>query len=248
MVGGEMRALLILLLVPSFALGLAVGATRVVGQPTPAAAQPTAFVWADRVFVTGHDLDVWLKSRGSSYEHWAARHPSLAETFPISAKRALVLDAAQPSGGNSGKEETWWNVLLVALAAASGITLLIYLIDQSRPGMLRAFGHETGSLGRFRPDRGPSPERLVTAPRVRPAIEESHATLRHATLRRGWGAVAPRLAHVGPETVKRGRAAAEATRPIRRRIRRHYLPRIVFYSACVILAFVVGAAISGYLN
>ena len=242
MVGGEMRSLLILLLVPSVALGLAVGTTRVVGQPTPAAAQPTAFVWADRVFVTGHDLDAWLKSRGSSYEQWAARHPSLAETFPLNSKRALVIKKEQFSG-NSSKEETWWNALLVALAAASGITLLLYLIDQRRPGMWRALGHETGSLGRLRSDRTPSPERLSPAPRMRPAIVGSHATLR-----RSWGAVAPRLAHVGPETVKRGRAAAEATRPMRRRIRRHYLPRIVFYSACVILAFVIGAAISGYLN
>jgi hypothetical protein len=66
--------------------------------------------------------------------------------------------------------------------------------------------------------------------------------------RRGWGVVGPRLAHVGPQAVEHSRAAASATRPLRRRFRRRYLPRLVFYAASVVLAFAVGAAISTYLN
>jgi len=238
MQGGEMRALLILLLVPSFALGLVTGATRVVGQPTPPVAQASGFVWADRVFVSGHDLDGWLKSRGSSYEQWAARHPGLAETFPLDSKRAL---AAAPGAGSSREQPDWWNKLLALLALGSTVTLLLYWLDQRRPGMWRQLAHETGSLGRARPDRNSEP--AWTVAKMLPAFDDSREALR-----RGWGAVRPRLAHVGPGALERGRAAASATRPLRRRIRRRYLPRVVFYAAGVILAFVVGAAVSGYLS
>jgi hypothetical protein len=233
-----MRALLILLIVPAFALGLAVGATRVVGQPTPPVVQPTGFIWADRVFVSGHDLDSWLKSRGSSYQQWAARHPGVAETFPLAAKRALVAPK-QSAGG--GSEPAWWNVLLTVLAVGSAVTLVLYLIDQRRPGIWRELAHETGSLGRIRPDRGSEPAHAHMKLRLR--LEDSRDAFH-----RGWGSVRPRLAHVGPEALKRGRAAASATRPMRRRIRRRYLSQIVFYAAAVVLAFAIGAAISGYLN
>jgi hypothetical protein len=233
-----MRALLILLLVPAFALGLAIGATRVVGQPTPPVAQPTALVWADRVFAGGHDLDAWLRSRGSSYEQWAARHPGLAETFPLDAKRALPATKLSASGGG---EPAWWNLLLSVLAVGSAVTLVLYLIDRRRPGIWRGLAHETGSLGRVRPNRGSESVRAAT--KMRPALEESREAFRHP-----WGAVAPRLAHVGPEAVKRGRAAAKATGPVRRRIRRRYLSRFFFYAASVLLAFAIGAAVSTYLN
>jgi hypothetical protein len=34
-------------------------------------------VWADRVFVNRHELAVWLRSRGASYDEWVRNHPAL---------------------------------------------------------------------------------------------------------------------------------------------------------------------------
>src|SRR5436190_22560906 len=92
-----MRALAILLLVPGFSLGLAAGATHLVGPLEPVSAQKTSLVWANRVFTTQGDLESWLVSRGSNYELWSQRHPVAAHHFDArslsangSAKHARV--------------------------------------------------------------------------------------------------------------------------------------------------------------
>jgi hypothetical protein len=51
------------------------------GPPIVSSQQPTAVVWAGRVFPTQHDLAAWLRSRGASYDAWVAAHPDAAAPF-----------------------------------------------------------------------------------------------------------------------------------------------------------------------
>ena len=45
--------------------------------PSVRTARPTSVVWDNRVFDSQHALAAWLRSRGASYETWAAAHPEL---------------------------------------------------------------------------------------------------------------------------------------------------------------------------
>jgi hypothetical protein len=278
-----MRLLLILFVVPAFALGLVVGATRVVGKPNAPTAQPTSLIWAGRVFTSGQDLNTWLKSRGSSYQQWATHHPGLATTFPLSSKRPVAKEAVAADTGN---QPGWWNVLLACLLIGSGVTLLLCLLEQRLP-TIRARRpvstrdvHVTGpamegagvvappllmkvsrALGREAPEKRtpaiqdslPEPVGVAVAANLVPAAD------RIGAFRRSWQTVSMRLARIAPGAVQRsraaavrhpwsGRAAAVVRHPLSRRMRRHYLPRIAFYAAAIVLAFAIGAAVSSYLN
>ena len=268
---GSMRVLLILFVVPAFALGLAVGATRVVGKPNAPAAQPTSLIWAGRVFTSGQDLNSWLKSRGSSYQQWATHHPGLATTFPLSAKRPVAKEEVAADGRN---QPGWWNVLLMGLVIGSGVTLLLCLVEQRRPTIRARRPLSTRdvqvnspavegaavvtppllmkvsrALGREAPEKTaaaiqdslPEPVGVEVAANLVPPVD------RIGAFRRSWQTVNMRLARIG-ETAERSRAIAIARHPLSRRIRRRYLPRIAFYAAAIVLAFAIGAAISSYLN
>jgi hypothetical protein len=66
-------------------------ATHVVGVPqTPANAQKTSIVWANRVFVTRRELARWLHARGASYARWAQKHPGLASGRAPAADAGLA--------------------------------------------------------------------------------------------------------------------------------------------------------------
>jgi hypothetical protein len=229
---GSMRVLLILFVVPAFALGLVVGATRVVGQPAIPPAQATALVWANRVFTRGHDLDSWLKSRGSSYEQWATHHPSLATTFPLSSKRPVAKEAVAADTAN---QPGWWNVLLECLVIGSGVTLLLCLLEQRRPTIRARRPVSTRevqvtspaiegagvvappllmkvsrALGREAPqkttpvihDSLPEPVGVEVAANLVPAVD------RISAVRRSWQTVSMRFARIAPGAVQRSRAVA----------------------------------------
>jgi hypothetical protein len=280
---GSMRLLLILFVVPAFALGLVVGATRVVGKPNAPTAQPTSLIWAGRVFTSGQDLNTWLKSRGSSYEQWAAHHPGLATTFPLSSKRPVAKEAVAADGRN---QPGWWNVLLVGLVIGSGVTLLLCFLEQRRPTIRTRRPVSTRdvqvtspaidgagivappllmkvsrALGREAPEQTtpaiqdslPEPVGVEVAANLVPAVD------RIGAVRRSWQTLSMRFARIAPGAVQRsraaavrhpwsGRAAAVVRHPLSRRMRRHYLPRIAFYAAAIVLAFAIGAAVSSYLN
>jgi MYXO-CTERM domain-containing protein len=89
-----MRLLAALVLPPLLALGIAFGATRVVGG-APTHAQPV--VWGKRTFASRAALGRWLRSRGRSYEAWARRHPA---TPPVAKDgRSSSLDSTTVGGG-----------------------------------------------------------------------------------------------------------------------------------------------------
>jgi hypothetical protein len=63
--------------------------------------QPTAVVWAGRVFPSEADLGRWLRSRGSSLEAWRAAHPGGAAVLghrpaPAVARRPAQTAAHDP--------------------------------------------------------------------------------------------------------------------------------------------------------
>lgn len=111
----------------------------------PPTAQPTALVWAGRVFVDSASLDRWLHARGSSYEVWATRHPRLAwttEPKPVTPQ----VEATRPGTGH-----------LMAgglLALAAGVVLALTVANPPR-GLVRLASRRgppalawRGSLGR----------------------------------------------------------------------------------------------------
>jgi hypothetical protein len=51
--------------------------------------QPSAIVWADRVFTSSHALKVWLRDHGVSYNAWVAAHPRSAAIIDPKAAAAL---------------------------------------------------------------------------------------------------------------------------------------------------------------
>ena len=67
-------------------------------QPTRNA-QPSAVVWAGRVFKTPSELGRWLRSHGSDYRTWARRHPLDASALerrpaPAPARRRQPKEAS----------------------------------------------------------------------------------------------------------------------------------------------------------
>jgi len=68
-------------------------------KPLPVrTARPTSVVWDNRVFDSQHALAAWLRSRGASYEKWAAAHRELARIFnPGAAPAPQTTRAAAPA-------------------------------------------------------------------------------------------------------------------------------------------------------
>jgi hypothetical protein len=126
------------------AVGIMTAGERIVGtDPVKSSIEPTAFVWADRVFSSKPAFDSWLRSRGSTYVQWATRHPAAAATVERRNVAQLPQDAVAVS------PVTGPNMLLltlgvggfVALALALAVALRYLRLTVLRPLPTLAFGH-----------------------------------------------------------------------------------------------------------
>ncbi|HEY8777417.1 MAG TPA: hypothetical protein VIM33_13210 [Gaiellaceae bacterium] len=240
-----MRALAILFLVPGFSLGLVAGATHLVGPLDPVPAQPTSLEWSNRIFPTKVDFETWLVARGSSYELWSQRHPVAAHHFD---------DASRSLASNSATKHSTVHVqsgVALAIAIISFAVLLAMLIltryvrsarflwdpptglrvRRSSPRVAAAYGTRSGGRAR-------APRRLHLPDRPKAALLMEGALPARQKARGTLG----RLGRIAP-----GRASLLAARSNSRLVR-HYLPRVTFYAAAVVLSFAIGAWIAIYLQ
>ena len=223
-----MRALAILCVVPGFSLGLIAGVTHLVGPLEPSA-QQTNLVWSNRVFTTRREFETWLASRGSNYELWSQRHPVAARHFD-DASRSLATNASSQDSGRQAQSGT---ALLIAIISCS--VLLAMLALPRLVSSARFVLEPPKAALRL---RGP-PSTVVATVASRSGAVARAPRKRHAPGR-------PRSALL-PEALRApGRAALTAKS--KSRLVRHYLPRVIFYSAVVALSFAIGALISGYLQ
>lgn len=111
-----------LLTVPcAVALVFALVASQLAAGPSKphATAQAQAIVWNNRVFFDREELAKWLRSRGASYDVWAANHPqpvtTTLPTAPTQKKKSRLhlptLHTVLLGGGAAG--------LVIVLAALS---------------------------------------------------------------------------------------------------------------------------------
>jgi hypothetical protein len=88
------KPLAALVLPPLLTLGIAIGATRLVGgEPTSSRTHAHGVVWGKRTFVNRAELGRWLDSHGRSYEAWARRHPAKPKADRPAGHRFSTLDA-----------------------------------------------------------------------------------------------------------------------------------------------------------
>jgi hypothetical protein len=67
-------------------------------RPAPVSAiQPTAVIWADRVFTSRSALDLWLRSRGASYVGWARAHRGASRVFEPGGAAVASAHGGRPS-------------------------------------------------------------------------------------------------------------------------------------------------------
>lgn len=67
-------------------------------RPVPVSAiQPTAVIWADRVFTSRAALDLWLRSRGASYAGWARAHRGASTVFEPGRSAVASARSGRPS-------------------------------------------------------------------------------------------------------------------------------------------------------
>ncbi len=252
-----MRALAILLLVPGFSLGLVAGATHLVGPLEPVSAQQTSLVWANRVFTTQSDFESWLVSRGSNYELWSQLHPAAARHFD-DASRSL----AASSSVEHSKLHVQSDIALLIVIISSALVLAMlalprfvrsarFLLDPPSGLRLRgpplAVGAAVGSRSR---GRARAPRRTQVPVRQRSVLLPEGPRFDWRKGRDSLG----RLGRVAPgrdSLIRLGRVApgrvSLAVRPNSRLVR-HYLPRVTFYAAAVVLSFAIGAWVAIYLQ
>ena len=239
--GRVMRALAILFLVPGFSLGLIAGVTHVVGPLDPVPVKETSLVWSNRIFATRGDFESWLTSRGSNYELWSQRHPGAARHFEDVSLRSL---AASSSAQQSRRPAQSGTALLIAIISSAVLLAMLAL-----PKFVRSRAPWDPRTGLRLPR---SPSRSVA---TLPATPRGRARARPRTL----APVLPRFPEAVPfdwrkgwSTVDRvGRVALAARTALaaksRSRLVRHYLPKVTFYAAAVILSFAIGAWVAIYL-
>jgi hypothetical protein len=244
---GFVRLLAVPLVAAGFALGLVIAATHLVQGVSPEPFQPTAIVWADRVFATPHQFDVWLRSRGSSYKLWAAHHPTLAQRL----KRPPARTASGPR--DSGRQ------LAVAEPQSTRVdtpALPIFILITASLGLLALFVVVRTRVQRpawsaARKPRLPSMPRRVAVRRP-PWVRAKASTLAGLVVhsvtetRSDLGA---RLAHRRLGSLDRNGETLTAIdrMPIRYVVRKS-LPDLAFYATAALLACVLGASIALYLN
>jgi hypothetical protein len=108
-IGLVTRRLLVVLAVAVVTAPWAVVArTLVNAKPvaTSGASAARSIVWGGRVFSTKADLAAWLRSRGTSYDAWAARHPDDRAILEHTKTRAAGGGAEATGTGSSAAPAT----------------------------------------------------------------------------------------------------------------------------------------------
>jgi hypothetical protein len=235
-----MRALAILFLVPGFSLGLAAGATHVVGPLEPVPVQPTSLVWSNQIFPTQKDFEAWLVARGSSYELWSQRHPAAARHFD-DASRSLT-DRSTVHSKVHVQSGTAFLIVIVSFAVLIAMLVLQRFVRSTRflwdpPTGRRVPRSSARTVAAVvsRSHGQSTPPRRAGAP-ARPRLILLAEAVRF-DWRKGWGT---------PGRIAPGRATLAAKS--NSRLIRHYLPRVTFYAAAVVLSFAIGAWIAIYLQ
>lgn len=115
-----MRIVALLTVPCAVALVFALAASQLAGgKPKQAVSAPAqAIVWNNRVFFDREQLAKWLRSRGASYDVWAAHHPQPTSTTLSTAPRA--------------KKKSSWHLpsrhtVLVGAGAAALVVVLAFL-------------------------------------------------------------------------------------------------------------------------
>jgi hypothetical protein len=236
-----MRALAILFLVPGFSLGLAAGATHVVGPLEPVPVQPTSLVWSNQIFPTQKDFETWLVARGSSYELWSQRHPVAAPHFDDAARSLANRSSVQHSKVHV-QSRTALLIVIVSFAVLLAMLVLQRFVRTTRflwdpptgRRVPRSSTRKVAAVASRSHEESRPPIKAGAPPRPR-------AVLLAEAVRFDWrkGLSAP--GRIVPE---RASLAAKSNS----RLVRHYLPRVTFYAAAVVLSFAIGAWIAIYLQ
>jgi hypothetical protein len=240
-----MRALAILFLVPGFSLGLVAGATHLVGPLDSGSAQQTSLVWSNRIFPTRGNFESWLVARGSNYELWSQRHPAAARHFEDASSRSLAATSSVQHSRGYAQSGT---ALLIAIISSAVLLAMLalprfvrstrFLLDPPSIGLrlprssstiVAAVASRSHGLAR-------APRRTHTPGRPRSALLPEGVRF---DWRKNWSTLG-RLGRIAP-----GRAAL-AAKPNSRLVR-HYLPKVTFYAAAVVLSFAIGAWVAIYL-
>jgi hypothetical protein len=249
-----MRALVILFLVPGFSLGLAAGATNIVGAPRPVPVQATNLIWSGRVFTTKREFAAWLAWRGSSYQLWAARHPAAAGHFPHPSLRSLETGSwmqFEGAGSGAAPEVRSTRALLIATISSALVLAMLILVSVVRSARflleparlrnrLRVRGPPSAVLAAVvsgPPGRARAPYR-TRAPQA--ARSASHVAAVRLDRRERWS----RLHRLERSTAEWFAWAAAPNS----RLMRHYLPKVTFYAVAVVLSFAIGAWVAIYLQ
>lgn len=215
-----MRALAVLILAPAFALGAVAGAVGLVGDIGPTQ-KADSIVWAERVFVSRHDLAKWLGARGVDYDVWAQRHPSAAGVFDKQSARTMA--ATSRLAEESRRRTRRGHALLAALIAGLALAMLlaVYAVRSRIAGYSR-------SHRRRRP-----------APRAFPVRARWHLDIHRPVLLPATALAATR---------RRALSLSDPRETLIWLRLRHVLPRIAFYGISVLLAVALGASVAIYLQ
>ena len=219
----RMRLLLILALVPTFALGLALSSNDFLGKPQIAATQPKEIVWAGRVFKTEAELARWLKARDVNYGAWLRRHPGIvprraaAPAPKTGAAPKRQVESASSAGKGSGGKRDVGDLLVYGLA---GLAALVGAVGVVRGGGLlgRALDNRRRRRSWSPHEPGervarPSALSVVTAPGNQPPLALSAGRVarlqtRPSTPSASAAAVLDGIARARPDVPRRRRPIA----------------------------------------
>jgi hypothetical protein len=105
-------------------------AVRLVSDdPVVAGTRAAGLVWAERVFTSKREFASYLRSRGASYDAWAARHPGAAPWEPKPSPRRRA--AAPPTRPAPDGDVL---ALLASIPPAIAVASLLLLLMRRRRG------------------------------------------------------------------------------------------------------------------
>ena len=199
-------------------------------------------MWSNRIFATRGDFESWLISRGSNYELWSQRHPGAARHFEDVSLRSL---AASSSAQQSRRPAQSGTALLIAIISSAVLLAMLALPKFVRSSRVPWDPRTGRRLPR-------SPSRSVATVPARPRGRARAQPREHAPVMPRFPEAVPLDWRKGWSTVGRvGRVALAARTALaaksRSRLVRHYLPKVTFYAAAVILSFAIGAWVAIYL-
>jgi hypothetical protein len=251
-----MRVALVLTIAVGYAFGLIVGTTALVGRGPPPAPRPTAVVWADRVFISRHELAAWLKARGSDYGVWAVRHPTLAGTFDIRVGERMATGRKGDGGAAADRGADGSSTLLLIIASIILTTVAAVLTPRAARRFALYRRTDLRSIDRWDRRGDPGPHRsfsarvrtAVTPPRTAPRTPLLSAS-RTAALRRLRACPIPRRDLAAAlRGLQRATAALRygIARMLSRQRLRDSLPTLAWYATSCLIAAALGALIAAY--